>query len=82
MRILKEQFSPETIKWSEGYRILGVSPTIPILDIEDRLRIVEERLFILQQPSKETLEKYPALKNAYEEYKIIENMILESATTR
>ena len=41
------------------------------------LESIEDRLAILQEPSPEKLEKYAALKKAYEHYKTLERLIGE-----
>lgn len=50
-----------SIDWSAGARI------------EKRLAVIEERLAILTE-DKEGMEKFPALKEAYEHYKMIERL--------
>jgi hypothetical protein len=46
--------------------------------INDRLSKIEERLCILS-PSFELHDKYPALKEAYEAYRIIEGLVNENS---
>jgi hypothetical protein len=41
------------------------------------LKTIEDRLAILQEPSPEKLEKYAALKKAYDHYKTLERLIGE-----
>jgi hypothetical protein len=41
------------------------------------LQSIEDRLAILQEPSSEKLEKYAALKKAYDHYKLLEKLIGE-----
>ncbi len=69
----KNDFGQETINWSKSY--LGGDSTLPVMDIEERLRAVEKRLLIIAPPG-ELLAKYPALAEAYREYKLIERLTL------
>jgi hypothetical protein len=55
-----------------GTRIGVTSPSAE--SITRRLDLIEERLAILQ-PCFELHEKFPALKQAYDEYKLIERLI-------
>lgn len=41
------------------------------------LTVIQQRLFILDDPSPNKLEKYAALKKAYEHYKLLEKLIGE-----
>jgi len=80
LRTLKTSFCKETQDWSEAYRNMCVSEVIPVMDIEDRLRVVEERLLIVNPPAgKFTM--YPALAEAYKEYKLIEKLTLGNNET-
>jgi hypothetical protein len=45
--------------------------------IDRRLEEIEKRLHILTKPNQELLDKYPALKEAYDHYKLIEKLIGE-----
>lgn len=45
--------------------------------LEKMFQKIEDRLAILQEPSPEKLEKYAALKKAYEHYKTLERLIGE-----
>lgn len=47
---------------------------LPIMSLAERLLEVENQLLILK-PHIERLEKYPALKEAYEAYKVLDNLI-------
>lgn len=80
LRTLRTEFSKDTQEWSNMYRKLHVSDVIPIMDIEDRLRIVEERLLIVNPPVGK-FNQYPALAEAYKEYKVIEKLILGNNET-
>lgn len=73
LRSLKTEFCKDTQAWSANY--IGVPGIIPVMDIEDRLRVVEERLLIVNPPYGK-FEKYPALAEAYKEYKLIEKLTL------
>lgn len=42
--------------------------------IDERLSVIEERLAILS-PNEELMEKYPALREAYEHYKTVEALV-------
>jgi hypothetical protein len=71
-------FCQETKDWSDGY--IGANNKFPVMDIDDRLRAVEKRLLIIA-PSDDILAKYPALAEAYREYKIIERLVLGNDQT-
>lgn len=75
MKIFKSEFCKETREWSNEYS--GQILQFPVMDIDERLREVENKLLILQ-PKFEQFDKYPALKIAYEEYKMVEKLILGS----
>lgn len=47
-----------------------------LVGINERLETIEKHLGILKRPDPEMLEKYEALRNAYEEYKLIEKICL------
>jgi len=66
-------FCQETKDWSDAY--IGSNNKFPVMDIDDRLRAVEKRLLIIA-PSNEALAKYPALAEAYREYKLIERLTI------
>jgi hypothetical protein len=70
-----DEFCQETQDWSNEYRRPNANIRYPVMDIEERLRVVEKRLLIVA-PSIESLSKYPALREAYENYKIIERLTL------
>jgi hypothetical protein len=48
--------------------------------LEERIRILEARMLILE-PHLELFDKYPALREAYKEYKVIERLILGNEIT-
>ena len=73
LRVLRTEFSKDTQVWANQYRQLNVDACIPTMDLDTRLRIVEERLLIVDPPTGK-LSKYPALAEAYKEYKIIEKL--------
>ena len=71
---------------------ITIDPTMPMSDIEvdgdikvggkslkDFMEVVSERLNILT-PNPELLEKYDALKEAYEHYKILEKLCTDDGT--
>ncbi|HEY6435656.1 MAG TPA: hypothetical protein VIY47_03635 [Ignavibacteriaceae bacterium] len=66
-------FCQETHDWGDSYR--GSLSKMPVLDLDDRLRAVEKRLLIIDPPA-DTLSMYPALAEAYREYKLIERLVL------
>lgn len=72
-KISDGEFTEGTLNWSRAY--VGANNKYPIMEIEERLREVEKRLLIVD-PSTESLSKYPALAEAYREYKIIEKLVL------
>jgi len=72
-KIHDDEFSEETLSWSRAY--IGANNKYPVMEIEERLRAVEERLLIIA-PSNEALAKYPALAEAYREYKLIERLTI------
>ncbi len=75
MKIQKNEFNLVTQKWSADYSSARVSNAIPCMDLDERLREVEKRLLLIAPPP-EILSKYPALAEAYREYKIVETLIL------
>lgn len=50
-------------------------------DIKDRLSLIEDRLAIIR-PNNALQEKYPALKEAYEHYLLIEKLVKEQNGTK
>lgn len=66
-----EDFPPDTRGWAISWH--GAESKVPIMDLDERLRRVERRLLLLEPPEG-VLSKNPALKNAYEAYKIIEKL--------
>ncbi len=71
-------FCQDTHDWQAAYS--GRPIKDPIMDLDDRLRIVEKRLLIIDPPT-EMLDKYPALAAAYREYKLIERLVLGNEQT-
>lgn len=72
------EFTEETISWSKSYT--GSSNKYPVMELEERLRAVEKRLLIIDPPAN-VLAKYPALAEAYREYKLIERLVLGNDQT-
>jgi hypothetical protein len=72
------EFCEETIAWQKLYTYAPIKS--PMMDLDDRLREVEKRLLIIDPPT-ETLAKYPALAEAYREYKLIERLVLGNDQT-
>lgn len=68
------EISGKTRKWIQNWHYSDLKS--PVLNLDERLRKIEERFLIIDEPSSETLEKYEILKNAYREYKLIEKLIL------
>lgn len=48
-----------------------------IIDLKDEIRMIKDRLAILDDPTPEKLEKFKALKKAYERYKHLEQITYE-----
>jgi len=65
--------SKEIKDWNEKFRHTNIKE--PILDLAERLTIVEKQLANLT-PTAEQLAKYPSLAEAYNEYKIIERLTI------
>lgn len=53
----------------------SVATTDDIAEVTDRLVKIEERLAILNSPDPKLLETYPALREAYDAYKLIERLV-------
>lgn len=66
-------FNEKTQQWLYKYRHAPMSHAV--MDLDERLRKIEERMLILDPPLNE-ISKYPALKSAYEQYKLIEKLSL------
>lgn len=66
-------FCQETKDWHDSY--IGSNSKFPVLDLDNRLRKIEERMLILDPPS-DIPSKYPALAEAFKEYKAIEKLVL------
>lgn len=68
----------ETSEWSRSFA--GLNYSAPIMDLDSRLRRIERQILILS-PTHETALKYPALLEAYEQYKIIEKLTVGTDET-
>lgn len=66
-----EEYSKETQEWSKLWN--GKPSKAPVLNLDERLRRIERKLLILGPPEL-YLSKYPALAQAYAEYKTIEKL--------
>lgn len=66
-------FSQETQQWSSSFR--GSPVTFPAMDLDDRLRKIEDMLMHEQ----ELRDKYPALKEAHENYKLILKLVEDNS---
>lgn len=66
-------FSDATLEWHDAY--LGHMSKFPVMDLDDRLRRLEEQMLIVAPPI-DQISKYPALKEAYDHYKLIERLVL------
>lgn len=75
-KVSRSDFCQDAQHWATNYRNLAVSPVIPTMDLDDRLRALEARVCLIEEPTSTQFEKYPALKAAYDEYKTIEKIIL------
>ena len=53
------------------------SRNINIIEMNDRLARIEKHIGIISNPDPDMLKKYEMLKNAYEEYKMIEKLCLD-----
>lgn len=62
-----------SVTYTEPYNI-----TDAVQSLRDRLDKIEERLSIITEPNKELLENYAALKQAYDNYKVIEALVLSA----
>jgi len=49
----------------------------PNSNIIDRLDTIEKRLCIIAEPDEDLMSKYPALREAYESYQLIEQLVNE-----
>lgn len=58
-------------------RIVTDRNTIDLDDLAETLKVLKERLLILA-PDFEKMEKYPALRSAYDNYKAIEAMLRDA----
>jgi len=74
----REDFCKETQMWSDSY--IAMPSILPTLDLDDRLRKIEERLLIIAPPNA-IISKYPALAEAYSNYKLIEKLTIGNDQT-
>lgn len=61
-------------QWSNSYTIPGVPSEEEFKNLMDRMNKIEERFAILH-PNQELQDRFPALQEAYEAYKIIEKLV-------
>jgi len=64
---------PQPINWRQQQK--GRTPEDVITDLEARVRALEERMLIVDPPVT-ILAKYPALAEAYREYKLVERLTI------
>ena len=70
----------ENMKEDEWFKKWRAEPfEKPVYDLHCRVREIEKRLLILE-PNFELHDKYPSLKEAYEQYKLIERLITNEQT--
>ena len=65
-------FDPETLLWERKF-INGLSKA-PVMDLDSRLRAVERQLALVS-PKEEDLVRYPALKQAYDEFRLVHAIV-------
>jgi hypothetical protein len=68
----REDFPPDTRGWAASFKDAPMS-SVPLMDLDERIRRIEQRL-LLVEPPEGVMSKNPALKNAWEAYKIIEKL--------
>lgn len=68
----------KAVQWDQTTSDVNNSMYIMLKRLSDRLSVIENRLAILEEPDPEKLEKYKALKEAYENYKALEQLIADS----
>ena len=68
-----DEFCEETQNWRKTY--FNSNQVYPVMDLDERIRIIEKRLLIVEPPE-DILSKYPALAEAYNQYKLIEKLTL------
>lgn len=73
---LTSNYSQPSLKVT-GHAEFDSDVTVQGHSILHLLKTIEDRLAILQEPSPEKLEKYAALKKAYDHYKTLERLIGE-----
>ena len=64
-------FCQETKDWVGSY--IGASSNFLVMDLDSRLRRLEKTI-----PTPEQLDKYPSLKEAYEQFLIIQRLTIEN----
>jgi len=64
-------FCQATKDWADSY--IGCGNKFPVMDLDDRIRRLEETI-----PTAEQLDKYPSLKEAYEQFLIIRRLTIEN----
>jgi hypothetical protein len=57
-----------------GYTYVGDGSSVELRKVNERLDLIEKRLCVLYD-NPELHEKFPALKEAYENYKLIEKLV-------
>jgi hypothetical protein len=62
-------FEKSTTDWAASFK--GAESKVPVMDLDRRVRLLEKML-----PQFEQFIKYPALAEAYREYKVIETLVL------
>ena len=70
---MKQIISQETHDWAHQYHYTATKEVV--LDLAERVLKLERQLLLLS-PTPEDLNKYPALANAYREYRIIETLTI------
>ena len=64
---------PQPINWRQQQK--GRTPEDVITELEARVRALEERMLIVDPPAT-ILARYPALAEAYREYKLVERLTI------
>jgi len=73
MKYNKGLFNNSTQNWIEQFN--GLSMQIPVMDLHEHVRELEEKVKVLEMQQAALLE-YPALSEAYKEYKLVEKLVL------
>ncbi len=63
------EFEKQTDEWRKKF--FGARIELPCMNLDTRLRMIESKM-----PRFDKMAEYPALKQAYEEYKIMEKLIV------